>query len=429
MGASPLFLSFLAQELLPPGNHEPQLEKVRVLDTEHMEDSRVISVGMVGAVPETRSVEFRPVPNRGADGEDLETVLAGWWQELLAVEEVNSDDDFFELGGHSLIGVQLFSKIKKTYGVDLGLSILFDARTVRQLAQVIRQNAKPGEAEPKPFCTLVPLQPKGSRPPLFWIPGGNGTSVLLFKEVSDLLGSDQPAYGIEARMPEPDQEFDSIAERATRFVREVRALQPQGPYSLIGFCGGGYIAFEMAQQLSAEGQEVAFLGIVECADPRYPSSWPGKVRFRAERAVWRIQKFLERGPKGIARWAAERSKGLGQAIHLHAERVEARLLGKPVPPLPAEPVDMYAKARRTVDRYQPVSYRGKSVVLIGEDTYQFCGLSPSVDPRLLWCKLSESGSEVRTVPGDHTDMLEAPLVYRFAEELKDLLQRNNASIH
>ena len=81
------------------------------------------------------------IAQRGPDvasSADPETVLAGWWRELLDVEQVGLDDDFFELGGHSLIGVQLFSRIEKSYGISLGLSTLFEARTVRQLAQLIR---------------------------------------------------------------------------------------------------------------------------------------------------------------------------------------------------------------------------------------------------------------------------------------------------
>ena len=64
---------------------------------------------------------------------EFETVLSSWWQDLLGIDSAGLDEDFFDLGGHSLIGVQLFSKIKQTYGVDLGLSTLFDARTIRQL--------------------------------------------------------------------------------------------------------------------------------------------------------------------------------------------------------------------------------------------------------------------------------------------------------
>jgi thioesterase domain-containing protein/acyl carrier protein len=361
------------------------------------------------------------------DDVDVEVVLLDWWQKLLGLEPVSLDDDFFDLGGNSLMGVQLFSEIEKTYGLEFGLSVLFEARTVRQLAQHIRQESKANHPETRRWSALVPIQPQGSRPPLFWLPGGYGTNVMQFREVSLLLGPDQPVYGFEAKMPEPDQELESIPERAAHFIKEMRLLQPQGPYSLIGFCGGGYVAFEMAQQLSADGQKVAFLGIVECAHPYYPNRWLGKIRFYAERGFWRVRNFLKRGPVGIVQWAAERSKALAQTIYLHARRTEARLLGKPLPALPLAPQDIYDKAWRNVQRYHPVNYRGKSVVLIGKDSWDFCGLSSSVDPRLAWCKLSEGGSDARAITGSHLDLLEAPIVYRFAEELKSCLERSIAS--
>jgi thioesterase domain-containing protein len=390
-----------------------------------MKDSRITEIGTIASAPEvyegTRaSTPIAPKTDMSEGG--VEAALTGWWQELLLLDQVGLDDDFFEAGGHSLLGVQLFAKVKETYGVDLALSTLFDARTIRLLAEVIRQDRKPSVAESESWFKLVPIQPEGSRAPLFWIPGGNGTSVLAFREVSQLLGSDQPVYGFEAKMPEPDQEFQGIADRATQFLTKVKALQPDGPYALVGFCGGGYTAFEMARQLAAEGKEVGFLGIIECADDRHPATFAGKARFRLERAVWRIQKLLGRGPKGLAQWAVERSSSFAQTISLRIRRRVAMLLGKPIPPLPAEPVDMFEKARRIVARYALETYPGKAVVILSNDTYYFCGVSPSVDPRLVWCKLSQGGSEVLRMPGDHMDILEAPIVYQFAEELKRRLE-------
>lgn len=345
---------------------------------------------------------------------DAETALIAWWQELLGVDQVTPSDDFFELGGHSLIGVALFARIKNTYGIELGLSTLFEARTVRQLAEVIGHTLQSNGTDEKRASAIVPIQPKGTRSPLFWIPGGYGTSVLAFKDVSLLLGPDQPVYGFEARMPEPGEEMERIPDRAARFIEEMRRLQPQGPYSLVGFCGGGYVAFEMAQQLVAKNQAVRLLGIVECYDERHPSTWSGKIRFWIERTVWRMRNVLGRGPEGVAHWGTGHLESLASRV----KRVGAGLLGKPIPPLPPEEIDIYEEARRNVDWYHPVSYPGKSVVLIAEGTYNFCGLSRSVDPRLLWCQLSEGGSEVRTIPGDHMEMLQAPIMYRLAEELK-----------
>ena len=385
-------------------------------------DSQATSIG--AAVPAFGGLRASFAGGPTLSKDDVQSALLGWWRELLLLDRIDLEDDFFTLGGDSLAGAQLLGKIKETFGVDLRLSILFDCRTVRQLGEVIGQNYLSQDAGSEPWCTLLPLQPAGSRAPLFWIPGGNGTSVLLFKEISLLLGSDQPSYGVEAKMPEPDQEFESIPDRAKRFIKEVRALQPNGPYSLIGFCGGGYVAFEMAQQLSADGHDVGFLAIVECADDRHPKSVSGKLRMRAERVVWRLKQLFGRGTIGIARWAVQRVQSTASDVHLRAKRLEARMLGGPIPPLPAGSLDIYEKARRIVDRYHPTSYRGKSLVLVSEDTYQYSGLSSAVDPRLFWCELCEGGSEVRRIPGDHTDILKEPLVDRFAQELKHGLERS-----
>src|SRR5262249_15724300 len=149
-----------------------------------------------------------------------------------------------------------------------------------------------------------------------------------------LLGGERPVYGFEVPMPEANQGMPSMQERAATFVSELRALQPQGPYHFIGFCGGGYIAYEMAQQLSAEGQEIRFLGIVECIDPHFPRDWEEKLLFNTQRAIWRMGKFLERGPVGIVRWFFDRSRTLLQELKSSTVRFLARLAGKPSSPDP-----------------------------------------------------------------------------------------------
>jgi thioesterase domain-containing protein/acyl carrier protein len=348
---------------------------------------------------------------------ELEEVLTAWWQELLGLEHVAVDDDFFNLGGHSLTGVALFAKIKQSYGIELELSTLFEARTVVQLARVISCNLDASRTRARTWQSITSIQPNGARAPLFWVPGGYGTSLLAFREVSLLLGPDQPVYGFHAAMPEANQEMESIPDRAERFVKELRLFQPHGPYHLVGFCSGGFVAFEMAQQLMASGQTVGFLGLIECYDDRHPETWFRKVQSRVERTVWRVGQVLDLGPKGFGQWALRHIRTLaGRAV-----RMGAMPFGKLGVPLPPSEIEEYEKAHRSIRRYRPVAYPGKSVVLIGKDTYQFCGLSPSVDPRLVWCQLSRGGSEIKTIPGDHMDLLEGAIVHRLADALKQHL--------
>jgi thioesterase domain-containing protein/acyl carrier protein len=370
------------------------------------------------AVPQLRRTESK---------DSLESTLLGWWKELLGLERVELDADFFELGGHSLIGAQLCNRIEKTCGLQLGLSALFEFRTVRQLAQRVWQEMNSSETGTSLRASIVPIQPDGSRPPVYWIPGGYGTTVMPFREVALLLGPDQPVYGFETTMPEPDEDLETIPERAMRFVKELRSQQPKGPYSFVGWCGGGYIAFEMAQELIREGQEVGFLAIVECAVPGYPKTWASKTRFRGERALWRVGHFLGRGPGGIVNWFVDRSKSLAESLRLKARRTTAKVVGRPAPPLPPVPVDIYERIWENVARYQPASYPGKTFVIIGADFWDYRGLSLSVDPRAAWRELSTGGCEIKLIPGDHMGMLEAPYSRQFANELKLCLDSSRLS--
>jgi thioesterase domain-containing protein/acyl carrier protein len=374
------------------------------------------------------SVQVLNHASPATDNSDVEAVLTGWWQDLLGLESVGLDDDFFDLGGHSLIGVQLFSNIKQKYGCELGLSTLFDARTIRQLAELINEASKPVKSEPKPWSPIVPIQPNGSRTPLFLIPGGYGTTVLPFRELALLLGADQPVFGFEAQMPPPNEESEPIPTRAARFISEMRSMQPKGPYSLLGWCGGGYVAYEMAQILTAAGHKVEFLAIIECSDPQHPRSWQEGMRFRAQRTAWRVRHFMKRGPIGILRWAGERPVSLFHSMDLKFRRSTAKRYGKPIPPLPPAPPDAVdARAWRNVYRYHPTSYAGKSLVIIGNDSWQFTGVDRASDPRLFWCKLSKDGSDVAVLPGDHMDMLKAPNSHILANELRKGMEKASAS--
>lgn len=339
----------------------------------------------------------------------LETTLQEWWRDLLGMDSVGLDDDFFELGGHSLIGVQLFSKIKKVYGLELPLSTLFEARTVRQLGELINESVKPVAPEPARPSMIVPLQPDGSGAPVYWFPGSFGTSVLQFKEVSLLMGTDHPIYGFEAKMPAPGEQLESIADRGARFVKELRAFQPKGPYFFLGFCGGGFIAYEMAQILSREGERVAFLGMIDCSDPRHPSSLFGKLRYKFYETLFRAKRLSRRGPLGVARWPLEK-------IGLLNDPYEAKLSGRA---LELEEID--AAARQNVFGYHPVPYKGTAFLVLGEGSH--FKVSPSLDPRMIWQFLCLGGTETATVPGEHTEMLKQPNVTALANVLKNGIEK------
>ncbi|MGB8845256.1 MAG: SDR family NAD(P)-dependent oxidoreductase, partial [Terracidiphilus sp.] len=155
------------------------------------------------AAPQPRQPAATPASEAAA--EDIESTLAGWWQELLGVDQVNADDDFFALGGHSLIGVRLLTKIKKTFHVDLELSVLFEGRTLGQLAEVIRKSGAPAGNEQRTWSALVPIQPDGTRTPLFCVHAIGG-DVLFYEQLAKALGPSQPFYAFQSPLvADPDR--------------------------------------------------------------------------------------------------------------------------------------------------------------------------------------------------------------------------------
>ena len=159
----------------------------------------------------------------GAAG-NIEQELASLWADLLGVEHVSETDDFFELGGHSLIAVRLVNRIEKRFGKKLKLASLFEARTIRDLAELLR-----GDKQQSAYVSLVAVQPKGTLPPLFLVHGVGG-EVLSYSELSRLLGPDQPLYGFRSVGHDGSRPLlMTIEDQAAFYVQELVTHQPEGP--------------------------------------------------------------------------------------------------------------------------------------------------------------------------------------------------------
>ena len=195
---------------------------------------------------------------------DREQRLVEIWEKAFGLGRVGVRDDFFELGGHSLIAGRIFLEIQRRFDVNLSPTSLLQAPTIEKLADRL------SEGIPQPRAgSLVPIQPAGGRAPFFCIHAGAGT-VLFYYDLAKHLGPDQPVYGLQARgLYGEAAPHTRVEEMASAYVREIRAVQPQGPYRLAGFCFGAVLAFEMAGQLERAGQKVTFLGSFDGASPGY----------------------------------------------------------------------------------------------------------------------------------------------------------------
>src|SRR5207237_6249252 len=152
----------------------------------------------------------------------------------------------------------LLAQVRRITGKSLPLSTLFQSPTVKQLAAILGNKSISSSA-------LAALQSSGSKPPLLLVHGAGGGILWGYANLAAHLGSDQPVYAIEPRANQ--KETATVADMASRYIKELRNLQPGGPYYLGGYCFGGYVAYEMARQLRTEGETVALVLLIDCAAP------------------------------------------------------------------------------------------------------------------------------------------------------------------
>ena len=232
-----------------------------------------------------------------------EEALAGQFASLLGLAQVGVEDSFFDLGGHSLIAVRLFAQIKRTFGADFPMSVLFDAPTVAALAARIEAQTggldtaeahpETPQAAPQSYTHLVRLHPgkTPSTPPMFIVAGMFG-NVLNLRHLAQIIGTDRPVWGLQARgLIGGDAPHERIEEAAADYIAEMRQVQPEGPYLIGGFSGGGITAYEIAQQLKAAGEAVDALVLLDTPLPRRP--------------------HLSRPDKALIKLAEIRAKGVG----------------------------------------------------------------------------------------------------------------------
>ncbi len=333
--------------------------------------------------------------------DEVETRMARIWRSVLNVDRVGRDDDFFEVGGHSLLAARMFSRIESEFGVRLPLASLLRAPTIVSLAGLIRASGQVQRWE-----SLVPIRPSGQRPPLFLVHAMGG-NVVGFHALSQHLGDAQPVYGLQSvgldgRTPP----LRTVAEMARHYLSEVRAKWPDGPYHFAGLSLGGMIAYEMAQQLHAEGISGGALIILDSLPANAARLLPigPRLTLGARVFVARLRPYLDQARRTPL-------KNWGELARRTSKDVTRRVQGYPDRPLVAR-CNLIA-----YNSYVPISYRGHVLLINATD-------HPPARRELyakVWSRLVSHGLTRCEVPGDHLTMMREPNVAGVAERISACL--------
>jgi thioesterase domain-containing protein len=366
--------------------------------------------------PETEA-RLRPVAY-AAPRDPLESQLVDIWEEVLGRSSIGINENFFSLGGHSLLAARLFGQIERRMGKILPLATLFQAPTVDQFAAVLRR-----EGWQVPWSSLVPIKPAGKKPPFYCVHalGGN---VIGYTELAMSLPDDQPVYGLQAMGLDGRQHpASTVEEMAAQYVKEIRALQPSGPYYLGGACTGGIVAYEVAQRLVEQGEEIGLLAMFDTFVHTHIRSLSKKERreFRRktqrDRLKYHATNLMLR--PGRIEYVRKKLKTMRKRLSTRVWGILYRRYTRLKLPLPASLQKVEQFHILAIGKYVPRPYPGRVTL--------FPPISRSIgefdDREQGWGALAQGGVEIHDVEGDHLTMLAEPLVKAVAAQLSECLRR------
>jgi len=342
----------------------------------------------------------------------VEQTTAHIWQKLLGVEQIGIHDNFFDLGGNSVLAVRMFVQIEMVFHRKIPLATLLNAPTVEQFAGILGKEEWSASWSP-----LVEIQSGDSRPPLFCIHAAGG-NVLIYRDLARHLGPDQPVYGLQAQGLDGEQPFHTrIEDMASDYVKEIQGVQPQGPYLLGGYCLGGTVALEVAQQLHRRGQDVALLALWETynwaniAD----ESLVDKVYSYIQKIDFHWRNFLLLKSKEKLTFIQEKANVAKSRRKVWAGMIASKL-GNKFDSGDGENLllfNLWHVNDKAAAIYLPKVYPGRITHFRPVKEY-----ARYADPKLDWDEIAAGGVETYRLPVYPAGMIVEPFVQLLAEKMK-----------
>jgi phthiocerol/phenolphthiocerol synthesis type-I polyketide synthase D len=340
-----------------------------------------------------------------------ERLVTSAWKDVLG-REVGVTQDFYGIGGSRQKAEAVTALLAERSGRELTISELFEHPTIERMAEHLREEEHTGS----PVRTL---RGTGTQAPLFFFhPGGGDTAV--YRQLTDLLDEDIPVYGFDRI-----DGVTAVEDRVERYLPELRAVQAHGPYRLAGWSFGGFLAYEMAQQLRAAGEDVELVALIDPILP-LPNETGLSEEQLLEKRFERFQEFLEAsyGKRVDLPYARMARVGPEEQVQMLIDSmIGAELVNSEV----SEAILHHQRTSfldaRSLEFYRPTRCEEHVVFFSAADQVPG-GLRDQrfdrTDPARGWDGVC-TDIEVITVPGHHLSLLDPPHVDRIAEYLGEML--------
>ncbi len=345
----------------------------------------------------------------------LEGQLTKIWETVLGRQPIGVTDNFFNLGGESLMAVRLCSEMERALQKKIPVPMIFHAQTIEQLAKKLGQSR---ENEPSPL--MVPIQASGSNPPIFCVLLG-ATFMPFMKNYPN-----QPLHMFFNQGHDGKPALHTTVEEiAIWYLKEMRTVQPKGPYYLAGYSFGGMVVYEMAQQLLKQGETIGLLALVDPTTGKpqpVPSSWANQVGQLLTTSTQKSNQWsnyftilstvIFPRAVGAIQWRLKDWKNISTVT---IKRMICNIFFRLGYPLPTSLRPFYRTrvVQQAARHYIPQNYPGQIVIFQTKKNVEN-----------YWSKLCAGVLQVYDFPTGHLDLVEGPHTETILHELINCLEKS-----